>query len=248
MQWLNEYLDKRTTAADAVSEIRSGQTVYIHPGCAVPLDLVNALVERSRDLEDVQIVHLKTMGGADYTRPEYERSFRTIALFIGDNVRQAVQEGRAEYVPIFLHEIEGLFERGEMRLDYALIQVSPPDKYGYFSLGVGIETTLTAARHARRVIAEVNPNMPRTHGQTFLHISEIHRIVEVNHPLPEMAPEPANDIQRRIARNVASLIPDGATLQMGIGAVPDAVLGFLTNHRDLGMHTEIGRASCRERV
>jgi len=130
MQWLSEYLEKRTTAADAVSEIRSGQTVYIHPGCAVPVELVQALVERSRDLEDVQIVHLKTMGGADYTRPEYERSFRTIALFIGDNVRQAVQEGRAEYMPIFLHEIEGLFERGEIRLDYALIQVSPPGMQG----------------------------------------------------------------------------------------------------------------------
>ncbi len=239
MQWLTEYLDKRTTAADAVSEIRSGQTVYIHPGCAVPLDLVSALLERSRDLEDVQIIHMKTLGGADYTLPEYERSFRTIALFIGDNVRQAVNEGRAEYMPIFLHEIEGLFERGELQLDYVLMQVSPPDKYGYLSLGVGVDTTLTAARHARRVIAEVNPNMPRTHGQTFLHISEIHRIVEVNHPLPEMTADSANDIQRRIARNVASLIPDGATLQMGIGAVPDAVLSYLSNHRDLGMHTEM---------
>ncbi|MCX7604939.1 MAG: 4-hydroxybutyrate CoA-transferase [Bryobacteraceae bacterium] len=239
MKWLSEYLAKRTTAAEAVSEIRPGQTVYIHPGCAVPVELVGALVERARDLEDVQIIHLKTMGGADYTRPEHERSFRTVALFIGDNVRQAVQEGRAEYMPIFLHEIEGLFERGEIRLDHALIQVSPPDKYGYFSLGVGVETTLTAARHARRVIAEVNPNMPRTHGQTFLHISEIHRIVEVNHALPEMTAEPANEVQRRIARNVASLIPDGATLQMGIGAVPDAVLSCLTNHRDLGMHTEM---------
>lgn len=239
MQWLSEYLDKRTTAADAVSEIRSGQTVYIHPGCAVPLDLVSALLERSRDLEDVQIIHMKTLGGADYTLPEYERSFRTIALFIGDNVRRAVSEGRAEYMPIFLHEIEGLFERGELPLDYVLMQVSPPDKYGYLSLGVGVDTTLTAARCARRVIAEVNPNMPRTHGQTFLHISEIHRIVEVNHPLPEMTAEPANDVQRRIARNVASLIPDGATLQMGIGAVPDAVLSYLSNHRDLGMHTEM---------
>lgn len=239
MQWLGEYLDKRTAAAEAVSEIRSGQTVYIHPGCAMPEELVSALLARSKDLEDVEIIHLKTLGGADYTQPEYERSFRTVALFIGDNVRRAVWEGRAEYLPIFLHEIEGLFERGEKRLDYVLIQVSPPDKYGYMSLGVGVDCTLTAARHAARVIAEVNPNMPRTHGQTFLHISEIHRIVEVCHPLPEMCPEPANDLQRRIARNVASLIPDGATLQMGIGAVPDAVLSFLANHRDLGMHTEM---------
>lgn len=239
MQWLNEYLEKRTTAAEAVQEIRSGQTVYIHPGCATPEDLVAALLARSRDLEDVEIVHLKTLGGAAYTNPEYERSFRTIALFVGENVRQAVCEGRAEYMPIFLHEIEGLFESGERPLDYVLMQVSPPDKYGYMSLGVGVDCTLTAARSAARVIAEVNPNMPRTLGQSFLHISEVHRIVEVNHKLPELHPEPATDLQRRIARNVASLIPDGATLQLGIGAVPDAVLSCLTNHRDLGMHTEM---------
>lgn len=239
MQWLNEYLEKRTTAAEAVQEIRSGQTVYIHPGCATPEDLVAALLARSRDLRDVEIIHLKTLGVADYTKPEYDRSFRTIAMFVGDNIRQAVCEGRAEYMPIFLHEIEGLFESGERPLDYVLMQVSPPDKYGYMSLGVGVDCTLTAARHAGRVIAEVNPNMPRTLGQSFLHISEIHRIVEVNHKLPELRPEPADELQRRIAKNVASLIPDGATLQMGIGAVPEAVLACLGNHRDLGMHTEM---------
>ena len=239
MQWLNEYLEKRTTAAEAVHEIRSGQTVYIHPGCATPEDLVAALLARSRDLRDVEIIHLKTLGVADYTKPEYDRSFRTIAMFVGDNIRQAVCEGRAEYMPIFLHEIEGLFESGERPLDYVLMQVSPPDKYGYMSLGVGVDCTLTAARHAGRVIAEVNPNMPRTLGQSFLHISEIHRIVEVNHKLPELRPEPADELQRRIAKNVASLIPDGATLQMGIGAVPEAVLACLGNHRDLGMHTEM---------
>ncbi len=239
MQWLSEYLEKRTTAAEAVQEIRSGQSVYIHPGCATPQDLVAALLARSRDLEDVEIIHMKTLGMADYTQPEYERSFRTIALFVGENVRQAVCEGRAEYMPIFLHEIEGLFESGERPLDFVLLQTSPPDKYGYMSLGVGVDCTLTAARHAARVIAEVNPNMPRTLGQSFLHISEVHRVVEVSHPLPELQAEPSTDLQRRIARNVASLIPDGATLQLGIGAVPDAVLACLGNHRDLGMHTEL---------
>jgi len=239
MQWLNEYLEKRTTASEAVREIRSGQTVYIHPGCATPEDLVAALLARSRELQDVDIIHLKTLGGADYSKPEYEGSFRAVALFIGENVRQAVCEGRADYMPIFLHEIEGLFESGERPLDYVLMEVSPPDKYGYMSLGVGIDCTLTAARHAGRVIAEVNPNMPRTLGQSFLHISEVHKIVEVNHKLPELHGEPANEMQRRIAKNVASLIPDGATLQLGIGAVPDAVLACLTNHRDLGMHTEM---------
>jgi len=239
MQWLDEYLEKRTTAAEAVSEVRSGQTVWIHAGGAMPCALIAALLERSRELTDVQMLQMKTLGTADYSLPQYEGAFRTVALFIGDNVRRAVVEGRADYIPIFLHEIEGLFERGEQTIDVVLMQVSPPDKYGYMSLGVGVDCTLTAARCARRVIAEVNPNMPRTLGQTFLHISEVHRIVEVNHALPEMQSEPANEVQRRIARNVASLIEDGATLQLGIGAVPDAVLASLTSHRDLGMHTEM---------
>jgi acyl-CoA hydrolase len=239
MQWLDEYLEKRTTAAEAVSEVRSGQTVWIHAGGAMPVDLVAALLARSRELTDVHMLQMKTLGTADYSLPQYEGSFRTVALFIGDNVREAVVAGRADYIPIFLHEIEGLFESGEQTIDVCLMQTSPPDKYGYMSLGVGVDCTLTAARHAKRVIAEVNPNMPRSLGQTFLHISEVHRIVEVNHPLPEMHAEPANELQRRIARHVASLIEDGATLQLGIGAVPDSVLACLSNHRDLGMHTEM---------
>jgi 4-hydroxybutyrate CoA-transferase len=239
MNWVDDFNRKRQTAAEAVRVIRSGQTVYIHPGCATPEELVRAMMARAAELKDVEVIHLKTLGCADYSKPEYEGIFRATALFIGENVRQAVCEGRADYMPIFLHEIEGLFESGDKSLDVVLLQVSPPDRYGYMSLGVGVDCTLTAARCARHVIAEVNPRMPRTLGNTFLHVSEVHSIVEVNHELPELHAEEPNEVQRRIAANVAALIPDGATLQLGIGAVPDAVLSCLGNHKSLGIHTEM---------
>lgn len=239
MSWFDDYLAKCTTAAAAVGDIRSGNRVYIHPGCATPEDLVHALLGRAGELQDVEIIHLKTLGCADYSHPQYEGAFRTVALFIGENVREAVGEGRADYMPIFLHEIEALFESGDKPLDYVLMQVSPPDRYGYMSLGVGIDCTLTAAKHARTVIAEVNPRMPRTHGQSFLHVSDVDRIVEVNHALPESHTEKPDRVQQQIAAHVAELIPDGATLQLGIGAVPDAVLACLCAHRDLGLHTEM---------
>lgn len=237
--WHDEYLQKKTTAAEAMREIRSRDRVYVHASCATPEDLLRALIARAPELEDVEMIHMKTLGCADYSHPQYEGAFRTVAMFIGDNVRDAIRDGRADYLPIFLHEIEGLFESGERPLDFCLLQLSPPDKYGYMSFGTGVDCSLTAARHARRVIAEVNPNMPRTLGQTFIHVSEVDRIVEVDHPLPELHMEPADEIQLRIADNVASLIPNGATLQLGIGAVPDAVLNRLVDHRDLGLHTEM---------
>ncbi|MBI5281628.1 MAG: acetyl-CoA hydrolase/transferase family protein [Candidatus Solibacter usitatus] len=239
MSWQEDYDRKRTTAAEAVSGVRSGERIYMHPGCATPEVLVQALLERAGSLEDVEIIHLKTLGNADYSHRRYDGIFRTVGLFIGENVRDAVAEGRADYMPIFLHEVESLFESGACPLDHVFLQLSPPDKYGYMSLGVGVDCTLTAAKNCRRVIAEVNPRMPRTHGQTFLHVSEVHGIVEVDHELPELHPAPANEVQVRIARNVASLIPNGATLQLGIGAIPDAVLASLTGHRDLGLHTEM---------
>lgn len=239
MKWIDEYKAKLQTPEQAVACIRSGESVYIHPGCATPEALVLAMCGRARELEDVEVIQLKTLGCADYALPRYEGSFRTTAMFIGENVREAVHECRADYMPVFLHEIEGMFESGRKPLDTVLLQTSPPDRNGFLSLGVGVDCTLTAARCARRVIAEVNPRMPRTHGQTFLHVSQVHAIVEVNHELPELRPKPATEIERRIAENVASLVPDGATLQLGIGAVPDAVLGYLCDHRDLGLHTEM---------
>jgi len=180
-----------------------------------------------------------TLGEARYTRPEFAASFRHNGLFLGGNVRKAIAENRADYVPIFLSEIEGLIESGEMPVDTALIQTAPPDEHGFLSFGTGVDCSLTVARHAHHVIAEVNEQMPRTHGDCYLHVSQVSAMVPTNRPLPEHQAEPFTDVHRRIAANVASLIPDGATLQMGIGAIPDAVLSELKGHRNLGVHTEM---------
>jgi acyl-CoA hydrolase len=182
---------------------------------------------------------MKTLGPAEYSRAEYAGHFRHRGLFLGENVREAVAAGRADYTPIFLSEIEGLFTSGALPLDVVLMQVSPPDEHGFVSLSTTVESTLTAARCARMVIAEVNEQTPRTHGETNIHVSHLSAVVETNRPLLELRPEPFTDVQLRIAENVASLVPDGATLQTGIGGIPDAVLACLTDKRDLGIHTEM---------
>jgi acyl-CoA hydrolase len=228
-----------TTAERAVEAVRSGDRVWIHEGCATPEILVEALLKRAHELRNVEVIHMLTFGAADYTRPEFEGHFRHNGLFLGANVRGAVAEGRADYTPVFLSEIEELFSSGALPLDVAFIQVSPPDEHGYVSLGVGIDCTLTAARCARIVIAEVNREMPRTLGDTFLHISKISAIVETSHPLLELKCPPFTPLQHRIAENVASLVPNGATLQIGIGGIPDAVLSCLRDRKDLGVHSEM---------
>ncbi|MCS6952518.1 MAG: acetyl-CoA hydrolase/transferase C-terminal domain-containing protein [Bryobacterales bacterium] len=239
MSWMEIYRAKVQAADEALRVVQSGQRVYVHQGCAEPEELVKALVRRAAELRDVEIIHLATMGSADYTRPEYEGHFRHNALFIGANVRQAVQEGRADYTPIFLHEIEALFRHGVLPLDVALIQCSPPDDYGFMSLGPSVDITLTAAKHARHVIVEVNDQCPRTLGDSFLHVSKASAIVETSHPLAEYHKGEITDVHRAIAAHVANLVPDGATLQTGIGGIPDAVLQALSHHRDLGVHTEM---------
>ena len=233
------YRQKLTTAERAVDAIRSGDRVYVHAGCATPAVLTEALLERAGALHDVEIIHLLTFGKADYTLPQYDGHFRHNGLFLGANVREAVAAGRADYTPIMLSEIEQEFCSGRLPLDVVLIQLSPPDDYGYMSLGVGVECTLNAARCARRVIAEVNQRMPRTMGDTFLHVSKVSAIVETDRPLLELKPEPFTDLERQIGEHVASLIPDGATLQTGIGGIPDAVLALLGDKRDLGIHSEM---------
>jgi acyl-CoA hydrolase len=233
------YRKKLISAAQAVSMIRSGDRVYVHPGCAAPAVLTEALLQRASSLHDVEILHLLTLGKADYTLPQYDGHFRHNALFMGANVREAVGAGRADYTPIMLGEIEKLFCSGEMPLDVVLMQLSPPDEYGYMSLGVGVDCTLNAARCARHVIAEVNRRMPRVHGDSFLHVSKVEAIVESDRPLLELKPEPFTELQARIGEHVASLIPDGATLQVGIGGIPDAVLACLGDKRDLGIHSEM---------
>ena len=232
------YRQKLTTAERAVDAIRSGDRVYVHAGCATPAVLTEALLERAGALHDVEIIHLLTFGKADYTLPQYDGHFRHNGLFLGANVREAVAAGRADYTPIMLSEIEQEFCSG-LPLDVVLIQLSPPDDYGYMSLGVGVECTLNATRCARRVIAEVNQRMPRTMGDTFLHVSKVSAIVETDRPLLELKPEPFTDLERQIGEHVASLIPDGATVQTGIGGIPDAVLALLGDKRDLGIHSEM---------
>jgi len=203
---------QRQSAADAVKIVQSGHRVWVHEGCATPEILVNALVRRAPELRDVEMCHMLTFGAAEYIRPEYEGHFRHNGLFLGGNVRNAVAEGRADYTPIFLSEIEGLMQSGQLSIDVAFIQTSPPDENGYVSLGTSVDCTLTAANCATIVIAEVNRQMPRTMGDTFLHLSKIHAIVETDHPLLELPIEAPSPIQERIAANVASLIPDGADL------------------------------------
>jgi len=239
MPWEVEYRKKLRTAGEALLFVQSGMRVYIQPGCAEPETLVEALMERGPHVEDVEIVHMLTFGVAPYVAPEMAGHFRHNAVFIGPNVRDAINEGRADYTPIYLSEIEGLFESGAMPLDVALIQVSPPDPHGYCSFGIGVDTTLTAAKEARFVIAQVNDQMPRTFGDSFIHVSEIDAFVESSRPLCEMKKANITELHKAIARNVAGLIEDGAVLQTGIGGIPDAVLAFLMDRKHLAIHSEL---------
>jgi 4-hydroxybutyrate CoA-transferase len=237
--WLDKYLSKRRTAAEAVSVIRSGDCVYIHPGCAEPEQLVKAMVARAEELRDVKVIHILTRGIADYVLPGMEKSFRHVALFSGANVREAINEGRADFVPIFLSEIEALFSSKTMPIDVALIHVSPPDEHGFCSFGVGVDTTKTAAEFARTVIAQVNPRMPRTLGDSFIHLNKIHHIVEVADDLLSFPMGTVSDVAMQIGRHIADLIEDESTLQLGIGEIPDAVLNYLTEKKHLGIHSEM---------
>jgi len=239
MAWQAGYREKLVTADEALSCVRSGMRVYIQPGCAEPETLVEALIRRAPFVQDVEIVHMMTLGAAPYVAPEMAGHFRHNAMFIGGNVREAVNEGRADYTPIYLSEIEQLFESGAMPLDVALIEVSPPDPHGFCSFGVGVDTTLTAAKCAGHVVAQVNAQMPRTYGDSFIHVSEIDAIVESTRPLCALAKPEPSAMHVAIARNVASLIEDGAVLQTGIGGIPDAVLPFLMDRKDLGVHSEL---------
>ena len=239
MSWEIDYKSKLKTSEDALKWVQSGMRVYIQPGCAEPETLVAALMSRAPYVEDVEIVHMLTMGVAPYVAPEMVGHFRHNAMFIGGNVREAVNEGRADYTPIYLSEIEALFENGAMPIDVALLQVSPPDSHGYCSFGVGVDTTLTAAKCARYVVAQVNDQMPRTYGDSFIHVNDLDAIVDSSRDLCAMAQPEITDMHRAIARHVAGLIDDGAVLQTGIGGIPDAVLPFLMDRKDLAVHSEL---------
>ncbi len=239
MSWETEYSHKIRTADDALRYVGSGMRVYIQPGCAEPETLVEALMRRAPFVRNVEIVHMMTMGCAPYVAPQMAGHFRHNAVFIGSNVREAINDGRADYTPIYLSEIEELFESGEMPIDVALVEVSPPDSHGFCSFGVGVDTTLTAAKCARYVVAQVNNYMPRTYGDSFIHVSDIDAVVESSRPLCELKKPVVTDMHVAIARHVAGLIEDGAVLQTGIGGIPDAVLPFLMDRKDLAIHSEL---------
>ncbi len=238
-EWLSRYRNRVTSAEEAVRVIQSGYRVFLTGNCSTPQQLLKALVDYAPELHDVEIVQILTMGNDDYVAPGMEKHLRVNTMFISDNVRRAVNEGRADFTPIRLGEVPYLFLNGVLPLDVALIHVSPPDEHGFCSYGVEVGVTKPAAESARIVIAEVNERMPRTLGDSFIHISQIDYLVPVDYPLPELKMGEPNELARQIAAHIAELIEDGSTLQMGIGAVPDAVLPFLRDKKDLGVHTEL---------
>lgn len=227
------------TAREALRLVNSGDRIFIHGGAATPQNLVDALTDRHDELKKVELVHLHIEGNAPYARPEYQESFVINSFFVGANIRPYIGRANVQYIPIFLSEIPALFRKGVMKLDVALIQVSEPDIHGYCSLGVSVDATKAAVETADKVIALVNPNMPRSHGDGAVHVSRFTAMVHGDDPIYEHKIPDASPAEMEIGKHVASLIPDGATLQMGIGGIPSAVLASLQHHRDLGVHTEM---------
>lgn len=242
---LKIYNSKLTTADEAVKSIKSGDNIVIQPGCACPNELVRALVDRKDELKDVTLYHILIVGSIPYINPGMEKHFKHKAFFIGANTRQAVNEGRAEFIPIFLSEVPLLFKLGRIKSDVALLNVSPPDEHGFCSYGVDVGTIKTPAEKSKIIIAQVNKNMPRALGDSFIHINKINYIVEYDEPikeLPQVDPDTTPEVLAvfdKIGKNVADLIEDGSTLQMGIGAIPDSVMKYLHDKKDLGIHTEM---------
>jgi len=239
MNWLSQYQPRVTTAEEAVKVIGSGRRVFLTGNCSVPQKLLSALVARAGELTDVEIIQVLTMGDAPHAAPGLEKHLRINTLFISDNVRAAVNEGRGDFTPCFLSEVPLLFRNGQLPIDVALIHVSPPDEHGFCSLGIEAGLVKTPAQVAKVVIAEVNEQMPRTLGDSFIHISKISYAIPVNYPLAEMHMSDTNETAMQIGRHVADLVEDASTLQLGIGMIPNSVLGLLNDRRDLGIHTEL---------
>lgn len=232
-------MSKFVSAAQAVSHIKSGNRIYVQAAAAAPSVLTKALAERASELRNVEVCHLHTEGEAPYADPALAESFHVNSFFIGKNVRHTLKAGNGSYTPVFLSELPHLFRRRALVLDAVFIHVSPPDEHGYCSLGVSVEASLAAIDNAPLVIAQVNRHMPRTFGDSIIHVSRITYMVEADMPLVSHEPEPISDIEAMIGRHIASLIEDKSTLQMGIGSIPNAALTQLTHHKNLGLHTEM---------
>ncbi len=243
--WVKNYKAKVVSADEAVKVIKSNDKIIVQPGCAAPLDIINAMVKRKDELENVEIYHILAVGDLPYVKPGMEKHFKHKAFFIGGNARGAINEGRAEFIPIFLSEVTLLFKNGVIKADVAFIHVSPPDEHGFCSYGIDVGNIKTPAEKAKVVIAQVNKNMPRGLGNSFIHVNKITHVVETDTPLaelPQVDPNATAEELRvfdQIGKHVAGLIEDGSTLQMGIGAIPDSVLRYLHDKKDLGIHTEM---------
>jgi acyl-CoA hydrolase len=234
-------MSRTVSAEEALKVVKSGDRVYLHTGVGFPRRLVEALTARAPELRVVEIVQMLAIGEneAPYAHPELAKSFRVNALFVSDNVRRAVQEGRADYLPVFLSDVPKLFRGGLLPLDAVLVTVSPPDRHGFCSLGVSVDCSRAAVQSAKTVIAQVNRNMPRSHGDGLIHVDAIDFLVEGDEPLFEPTVAPLGEVERAIGRHCAELVDDGATLQIGVGGIPDATLASLSSHHRLGIHTEM---------
>jgi 4-hydroxybutyrate CoA-transferase len=239
MSWIDEYKKKKVPPEEAVSIIKSGETVYLSGNAAAPFVLMNALAQRKDELENVQLVHVLLLGDDPLSQPEMEGHFRHNSLFVGSADREAVNDGRADYVPIFLYQIPSLFFRRLISLDAAIVQLSPPDEHGFMSFGVETLASLAAADAAKITIAQINDKMPRVLGDSFIHVSKVDYIVEVSADLPTLPNHQPSKIERKIASYISELIEDGSTMQLGIGGIPNAVVEQLEGKKDIGIHTEM---------
>ncbi len=243
--WVSKYNSKLISADDAVKIIKSNDKVVIQPGCAAPMELIRAMVDRKDELENVILYHILVVGDLPYTKPGMEKHFKHKAFFMGGNTRKAINEGRAEFIPIFLSEVTMLFKKGIIIPDVALINVSPPDEHGFCSYGIDVGNIKTPAEKSKIVIAQINDQMPRGLGNSFIHVNKIDYIVEYSQnllELPQVDPNTSQEVLAvydKIGQNIAEMIEDGATLQMGIGAIPDSVMKYLKDKKDLGIHTEM---------
>jgi 4-hydroxybutyrate CoA-transferase len=239
MTWIDGYKKKISSLEEAVSAVKSKDKIYVSGNAATPLTIIKALAGRKDELRDVEVTHVLLLGDDPLSKPAMEGHFRHNSLFVGPADRKAISEGRADYIPVFLYEIPGLFYSGIIDLDVAFLHLSPPDDYGYMSLGVECLASKAAAECAKVVVVEVNDKMPRTLGDAFVHISQVDKVVEISRELPELVIKDLTEVEERIGGNIAKLVEDGSTVQLGIGGIPNAALKAMHDKKDLGIHTEM---------
>ncbi len=239
MSWFDDYKKKISSFEEAVSVVKSGDRVYISGNAATPFKLMEALAARKDDLQNVEIAHVLLFGDDPLSKPGMEGHFRHNSLFVGPADRAAVNEGRADYIPVFLYEIPSLFNSGKLPIDVAFMHLSPPDEHGFMSYGVECLASKAAAETAKTVVAQVNEKMPRTLGDSFIHVSRVSKVVEISQELPELEPIPFTEVEKKIGSHIASLVEDGSTLQLGIGGIPNAALKAMFDKKDLGVHSEM---------